>query len=226
MRIFSFWRVEGVDFWPALERAAEASLAARAGTGVTACLENEAACFVATSADLADAAGRFASTGLRFIWDPGNSTRRGFPPRRVDFAAFADRISSVHVKDGSCDQEDRWSVALLVGEGGTDYPSQLRWLEEAGYDGALTLEPHYCPGGDCTEGMRRSIAALQRVASNVGVDLLLWLVGDVDSVFAFAECLAHKRLEVEDTAVPVLRFASGALGMIEAMAPAHPAYPN
>ena len=132
----------------------------------------------------------------------------------------------MHVKDGSCDQEDRWSVALLVGEGGTDYPSQLRWLEEAGYDGALTLEPHYCPGGDCTEGMRRSIAALQRVASNVGVDLLLWLVGDVDSVFAFAECLAHKRLEVEDTAVPVLRFASGALGMIEAMAPAHPAYPN
>ena len=75
MRIFSFWRVEDTDFWPALDRAVEASLVACAGTGVTPCLENEGACFVATSADMAEAARRFSGTGLTFIWDPGNSSR-------------------------------------------------------------------------------------------------------------------------------------------------------
>ena len=77
----------------------------------------------------------------------------------------------MHVKDGTYDREDSRSVSLLAGEGDTDYASQLRWLAEAGYRGALTLEPHYCPGGDCAEGMRRSIGALRRIACQVGVDL-------------------------------------------------------
>ena len=58
------------------------------------------------------------------------------------------------------------------------------------------------------------------------IDLLQWLVGDVESVFAFADCLAHEGLEVEDTAVAVLRFANGALGVIEAMTSAYPGYPK
>ncbi len=58
------------------------------------------------------------------------------------------------------------------------------------------------------------------------VDLLQWLMGDVDSVFAFADCLAHTGLEVEDTAVAVLRFGNGALGVIEAMTSAYPGYPK
>ncbi len=47
------------------------------------------------------------------------------------------------------------------------------------------------------------------------IDALQWLMGDVDSVFAFTATLAH-RMEAEDTGVVALRFASGALGSIEA----------
>ncbi len=46
------------------------------------------------------------------------------------------------------------------------------------------------------------------------VDLLLWIMGPVISVFAFADHLVRE-IEVEDTAVAALRFADGSLGAIE-----------
>src|SRR4051794_39206199 len=54
------------------------------------------------------------------------------------------------------------------------------------------------------------------------VDLLLWLMGDVESVQALTATLAHLRIEVEDTAVAALRFKNGALGVIEAATSAFP----
>jgi len=46
------------------------------------------------------------------------------------------------------------------------------------------------------------------------IDALIWLMGEVESVFAYTATLAH-RMEAEDTGVAVLRFASGALGTVE-----------
>lgn len=46
------------------------------------------------------------------------------------------------------------------------------------------------------------------------IDALQWLMGDVESVFAYAGTLAH-RMEAEDVGVAVLRFKNGALGTIE-----------
>jgi predicted dehydrogenase len=56
------------------------------------------------------------------------------------------------------------------------------------------------------------------------VDLLLWLAGPVESVFARAGTFAHVGIEVEDVAVAVLRFAGGALGVIEASTAAYPGF--
>ncbi len=53
------------------------------------------------------------------------------------------------------------------------------------------------------------------------VDLLEWMMGDVDSVFA-KSATALVNIEAEDTAVVVLRFRSGALGIIEATTAARP----
>jgi predicted dehydrogenase len=55
------------------------------------------------------------------------------------------------------------------------------------------------------------------------VDLLLWLFGPVQRVFARTAAALH-RIEVEDTAVAVVEFASGALGTIEASTAAYPGY--
>lgn len=46
------------------------------------------------------------------------------------------------------------------------------------------------------------------------VDMLQWLAGPIAELNAYAGCLAHKRIEVEDTAVAMLRFKSGALGAL------------
>lgn len=48
------------------------------------------------------------------------------------------------------------------------------------------------------------------------VDLLRWLMGPVETVFAFKTALRYPHIEGEDTLVASLRFVSGALGVIEA----------
>jgi UDP-N-acetyl-2-amino-2-deoxyglucuronate dehydrogenase len=53
------------------------------------------------------------------------------------------------------------------------------------------------------------------------VDLLEWMMGEVDSVFA-KSATALVDIEAEDTAVVVLKFRSGALGIIEATTAARP----
>jgi len=56
------------------------------------------------------------------------------------------------------------------------------------------------------------------------IDLLQWLMGPVDRVVAFTETLGHERIEVEDTAVAAIRFANGALGVIEGSTAVYPGY--
>ena len=53
------------------------------------------------------------------------------------------------------------------------------------------------------------------------VDLLEWMMGDVDSVFA-KSATALVNIEAEDTAVVILKFRNGALGIIEATTAVRP----
>jgi predicted dehydrogenase len=46
------------------------------------------------------------------------------------------------------------------------------------------------------------------------LDLLLWYLGDVEEVFGYWANMNHPYIEVDDTAVAVVRFKSGALGNI------------
>jgi predicted dehydrogenase len=55
------------------------------------------------------------------------------------------------------------------------------------------------------------------------VDLLLWLMGPVERVYARAITALHE-IETEDTVVATLEFASGAIGTLEAATSAYPGY--
>jgi UDP-N-acetyl-2-amino-2-deoxyglucuronate dehydrogenase len=57
------------------------------------------------------------------------------------------------------------------------------------------------------------------------VDLLLWLLGDVDRVYASSRTALHS-IEVEDTAVACLEFAGGAIATLEAATSAFPGFPR
>ncbi|MEN6405399.1 MAG: Gfo/Idh/MocA family oxidoreductase [Thermoguttaceae bacterium] len=56
------------------------------------------------------------------------------------------------------------------------------------------------------------------------VDLLTWLMGPVVEIRAQIGLLAHQRIAVEDVATATIRFANGALGVIEATTAAYPGY--
>lgn len=58
------------------------------------------------------------------------------------------------------------------------------------------------------------------------LDMLLWLVGPIAEVFAYADTLAHERLEVEDTLVAVFKYANGALGHLSAATSLYPGQPK
>lgn len=58
------------------------------------------------------------------------------------------------------------------------------------------------------------------------VDLLLWLMGPIKEVFAYARTLNHQGLEVEDTLVAVLHYQNGALGSISAATSLPPGQPK
>ena len=55
-----------------------------------------------------------------------------------------------------------------------------------------------------------------------GLDLLLYLAGDMASVKAYTGILAHEDIEVEDTCVAAVRYKNGALGVIQATTSVHP----
>lgn len=57
------------------------------------------------------------------------------------------------------------------------------------------------------------------------VDLLLWLLGDVVSVRARTATVLHA-IETEDTAIALLEFRKGAMGVLEATTAAYPGYPR
>jgi predicted dehydrogenase len=57
------------------------------------------------------------------------------------------------------------------------------------------------------------------------VDLLQWLAGGVQQLFAYTRTAAHERIEVEDVAAAALTFKNGAIGTLTATTAAYPGFP-
>jgi UDP-N-acetyl-2-amino-2-deoxyglucuronate dehydrogenase len=111
----------------------------------------------------------------------------------------------------------------------------LKKAVEAGKFGRITLgettckwwrsQSYYDEGGwKGTKALDGGGALMNQAIHNV--DLLLWMMGTPTHVTGFTATLAHERIEVEDTAVACLRFASGALGVIQATTSVHPGLPK
>ena len=58
------------------------------------------------------------------------------------------------------------------------------------------------------------------------IDLLVYLAGQPESVYAHIGTLTHTGIEVEDTAAAVIKFANGAMGTIEASTSCSPGFPR
>lgn len=111
----------------------------------------------------------------------------------------------------------------------------LKAAVDAGRFGRVTLgettckwwrpQSYYDEGGwKGTQALDGGGAMMNQAIHNV--DLLLWMMGSVTHVIGFKAMLAHERIEVEDTAVACVRFASGALGVIQATTSVWPGLPK
>jgi len=56
------------------------------------------------------------------------------------------------------------------------------------------------------------------------IDLLQWLAGGVESIYAYTAALLHKSIQTEDTAVAALKFRNGALGVVVAGTSVYPGF--
>jgi predicted dehydrogenase len=116
-----------------------------------------------------------------------------------------------------------------------DANQALKQAVTAGRFGRLTLgettckwwrpQSYYDEGGwKGTQALDGGGALMNQAIHNV--DLLLWMMGPVQSIIGFTATLAHERIEVEDTAVACLRFKNGALGVIQAATSIFPGLPK
>jgi predicted dehydrogenase len=116
-----------------------------------------------------------------------------------------------------------------------DANQALKAAVTAGRFGRLTLgettckwwrpQSYYDEGGwKGTKALDGGGALMNQAIHNV--DLLSWMMGPVVQISGFTAMLAHERIEVEDTAVACLRFANGALGIIQATTSVHPGLPK
>lgn len=133
--------------------------------------------------------------------------------------------------DSMVDSCDRAGVRLfVVKQNRFNVPVvKLRQALEAGRFGKLvmgTVRVRWCRRQDYydQDSWRGTWALDGGVLANQAshhVDLLEWMMGPVESVFA-KSTTALVKIEAEDTAVVILKFRSGALGVIEATTAARP----
>jgi len=92
--------------------------------------------------------------------------------------------------------------------------AQIKWYRsQAYYDSAAWRGTWQYDGGGIL--MNQGIHA---------IDLLQWFGGPVSEIYGATATLTHERIEVEDTAVATLRFANGALGVIEGTTGTYPGF--
>jgi len=94
---------------------------------------------------------------------------------------------------------------LVLGDAYLKYYRSPEYYESAGWRGTWELD-----GG----------GALMNQGVH-GIDLIQWMVGDVDSVFAYTAPLVRD-IEVEDTAVIAVKYKNGAFGVIQGTTSVYP----
>jgi predicted dehydrogenase len=134
----------------------------------------------------------------------------------------------------ACDRH-RVKLCTIFPSRFADSSAALKQAVDAGRFGRLTLgettckwwrsQAYYDDGGwKGTQALDGGGALMNQAIHSV--DLLLWMMGEAVEVSGFTATLAHERIEVEDTAAAVVRFASGAVGVIQATTSVHPGYPK
>ncbi|MHB0859291.1 MAG: sugar phosphate isomerase/epimerase family protein [Anaerolineae bacterium] len=145
VRIFSFYVPEGeADRYrgPVMERMGALLDEAR-GHPVTLLHENERRIYGDIPRRCRDILETFESPQLRMTFDPANFVIDNVHPFTDAYDLLRDYIAYVHVKDATMDDKR----IVPAGQGDGQVLELLKALQESGYDGFLSLEPHLAHAG-------------------------------------------------------------------------------
>jgi UDP-N-acetyl-2-amino-2-deoxyglucuronate dehydrogenase len=118
---------------------------------------------------------------------------------------FPSRFSPANIALKEAIQEKRFG-RLTLGDTYVKWYRDQKYYDQGGWRGTFAMDGG---GSYMNQGIHN-------------VDLLYWLMGEVDEVTAFTATLGHERIEVEDVGVAAVKFKNGALGVIEATTTAFP----
>ncbi len=112
------------------------------------------------------------SPHLRFIWDPANFVQCG-AVEQVDrwWEELHPYIGYIHIKDARLAD----NLVTLAGDGDGQLLELLTRLQETGYEGLLSLEPHllearHSSGFSGADGMEAAVRALRKLMNEVGIE--------------------------------------------------------
>jgi hexulose-6-phosphate isomerase len=97
---------------------------------------------------------------LKVNWDSGNSSGLGFVATE-EFAAYGDRVGSVHIKDRYKKPEGGVETRPL-GTGSADFDDVFKAIESIGYTGGLTLQVARGVPGEEVEFIKGQMEFLRR----------------------------------------------------------------
>jgi len=170
LRVFTHLRYPGYqpfDLVPPFERLTDLA----AGYSVDLEVENEPVCNVGSVADLVAFFEEFPEplpTTLKPLLDIGNAWAIGAPPSDAEVDALAEHIDAIHLKDR--DMTAKRTVPL--GDGDIPWAEELkRLLRGVKVPEVLASIETHCPG-DGRNATARSVAALRRIAGEIGVEVV------------------------------------------------------
>ncbi len=170
LRVFTHLRYPGYqpfDLVPPFERLTDLA----AGYSVDLEVENEPVCNVGSVADLVAFFEEFPEplpTTLKPLLDIGNAWAIGAPPSDAEVDALAEHIDAIHLKDR--DMTAKRTVPL--GDGDIPWADELkRLLRGVKVPEVLASIETHCPS-DGRNATARSVAALRRIAGEIGVEVV------------------------------------------------------
>ncbi len=173
IRIFSFYPPEGDD--PSshrdsvLERVG-ALVRETEGTGITLLHENEKGIYGDTPARCHDLVSSINSPALRIAWDPANFVQVGVAPFTDGYALLRPFIAYLHVKDAVAETGE----ITVAGDGDGQWRETLTSLQDDGFEGFCSLEPHLAMAGHAggfsgPDLFRQATGAFQRLLREQGI---------------------------------------------------------
>jgi sugar phosphate isomerase/epimerase len=170
LRVFSHLRYPGyqpLDLVPRFERLAD--LAATYSVDVE--IENEPVCNVGSVAELAQFFAEYPEprhATIKPLIDIANGWSIGAPPGDADIEQLAPYVDAIHLKDR--DMTAKRTVPM--GDGDVPWADELRRLLRGVTvpEVLASIETH-CPG-DGRNATARSVAALRRIAGEIGVEVV------------------------------------------------------